>query len=401
MRILKLTLIALILTLGSTHIRTAEAAQTVPTTLDDIKFYVEMFYYGEQPENLHTMQSIEEIIAALDEYSRYMPPAEYKAYKQGTNLAVAKPIATAERQETQVPTTEPTVTSALLYGNIGYIKIDQFTNELTEEVAKHWSQLNKKGLNDLIIDLRYNGGGYVESAEALLGFFQNAPKAYTLTTREKEKHIRPVPATPKFTKKPYILVNRYSASASEMVAISLKDQKVATIVGNQTKGKATIQTLFEFKNGGALKLTTGEFTGPGGTKVHKIGITPDIQTEADKELTTLHHQLLTQQLKNSHTEQQNAIHTASNKTIHLQLPHKMNFLGPNPSHTVQLVQLGNKRIPSTLEQPKSHELLYITPKQFAQDKDYIVIIEPAIKRLNGTRQNTNMYTTITDNNRRH
>lgn len=393
MRILKLTLIALILTFGSTHTRTAEAA---PTTLDDIKFYVEMFYYGNQPENLHNMQSIEEITSALDEYSRYMTPAEYKTYKLGTKLTVAAPTASVDQTEQ-----EPTVTSALLYGNIGYIKIDQFTHDLADEVAAHWSQLNEKGLNDLIIDLRYNGGGYVESVEQLLGFFQNAPKAYTLATREKEQHIRAVPATPKFTKKPYILVNRYSASASEMVTISLKDQKAATLVGGQTKGKGTVQTLFEFKNGGALKLTTGKFTGPGGTEVHKIGITPDIQTEPDKELTTIHHKLLTQQFSKKQIQQQDMTHTASDKTIHIQLPYKMNFLSPHPSNTVQLIQLGNKRVNTTLAQPSNRKLLYITPEQFAPDKEYIVIVEPTMRRLNGARQKTNLYTTITDDNRRH
>lgn len=393
MRTLKLTLIALILTFGSIHSGTAEAA---PSIIADIKFYVELFYYGDQPENLHNMQSIEEIIAALDEYSHYMTPAEYKAYKQGNNLTVAASTASSEQ-----PQQAPTVTSALLYGDIGYIKIDQFTHDLAQEVAKHWSELNKKGLNDLIIDLRYNGGGYVESAEQLLGFFQKTPKAYTLTTREKEQHIRPVPVTPKFTKKPYILVNRYSASASEMVAISLKDQNAATIVGNQTKGKGTVQTLFEFKDGGALKLTTGKFTGPAGTEVHKIGITPDIQTASDKELTTIHHQLLTKQLTDSHTYHENIVHTASDKTIHLQLPYKMNFLSPNPSNTVQLIQLGNKRVNTTIEQPQNRQLLFITPDKFAPDNDYIVIIEPTIKRLNGIRQKTNMYLTITDDNRRH
>ena len=113
-----------------------------------------------------------------------------------------------------------------------------------------------------------------------------------LKTREGNKMIKPIPTKTKFPKQSYVLVNRYSASASEIVAASLKDQQAATIVGETTKGKGTVQSFFEFDDGGALKMTIGEFTGPKKAPVHKKGITPTIKTESNKELIDIHLRLL-------------------------------------------------------------------------------------------------------------
>ena len=112
--------------------------------------------------------------------------------------------------------------------------------------------------------------------------------------------IKPIPTKTKFPKQSYLLVNRYSASASEIVAASLKDQQAATIVGETTKGKGSVQSFFEFDDGGALKLTIGEFTGPKKAPVHKKGITPTIKTESDKELIDIHQRLLNAAFSNKH-----------------------------------------------------------------------------------------------------
>lgn len=112
--------------------------------------------------------------------------------------------------------------------------------------------------------------------------------------------IKPIPTKTKFPKQSYVLVNRYSASASEIVAASLIDQQAATIVGETTKGKGSVQSFFEFDDGSALKLTIGHFKGPGGTLVHKKGIQPSIKTESNKELLNIHQRLLNESFSNKH-----------------------------------------------------------------------------------------------------
>src|SRR5690606_6672358 len=145
--------------------------------------------------------------------------------------------------------------SKMLHGNIGYIKINTFSTNMDKVVTKHYSDLKKQGVDKLIIDLRYNGGGYVESAEQFLGHCEGVKTAYEMKTREGTTTVKPMQSKIKFPKQTYVLVNRYSASASEIVAASLQDQNAAIIVGEKTKGKGTIQSFFEFEDGAALKLT--------------------------------------------------------------------------------------------------------------------------------------------------
>ncbi|WP_318618199.1 S41 family peptidase [Sporosarcina sp. YIM B06819] len=256
-------------------------------TLDDIQFFVDAYYYGDMPENLFTMTSVNEIIHSLDEYSRYLTAEEYQTYL-ATVAANKQPANVAS---TTAPQTQSAITSSILYDNIGYLKIATFPTNLGQKVHEHWLALKKAGATELIIDLRYNGGGYVDSAEQLLGFFSGVTDAYKLATREGTRMIKPIATDIKFPQQTYVLVNRYSASASEIVVAALKDQQAATIVGETTKGKGTIQSIFQLADGGALKLTIGEFTGPKGTKVHKKGITPTIQTEPNKELITIYEQI--------------------------------------------------------------------------------------------------------------
>lgn len=262
-------------------------------TLDDIQYFIDTYYYGDVPEDLYTLTSVDEIIHTLDVYSRYLPANEYQSHLAAVDTN--KPTANIA-PITIAPQTKQAVTSSMLPHNIGYLKIAQFTADLDQKVHDHWLALQQAGATELIIDLRYNGGGYVESAEQLLGYFQGVTDAYQLTTRTGTRMIQPVTTNVKFPQQTYVLVNRYSASASELVAVALQDQQAATIIGETTRGKGTIQSILPLEDGGALKLTIGEFTGPKGTKVHKKGITPTIQTEPNKEFITIYTQLI--QMKN-------------------------------------------------------------------------------------------------------
>lgn len=358
-------------------------------TVEDIKFFVETYYYGDIPENLEKMSTVDEIMDSLDEYSRYLTAKEYRAYLGA--VAEDKPSASG-------PTTidsNPAVTSSMLYGNVGYIKIPTFSSDLGQKVEKHWLKLKKAGATELIVDLRYNGGGYVESAEQLLGFYEGVTDAYHLVTRDGKTTVKPVQTTTKFPKQSYLLVNRYSASSSELVAAALHDTNAATIIGETTKGKGSVQSFFELDDGSALKLTIGNFTGPKGTIVHKKGITPRIQTEPGAELMTMHQRILNAALNKKHYRKTADLkNVLTDKVFHVKFTQPMNFLDMQTSHKVELVKLGGVAVPIQLKNNTDNILDVIPNKNLQPGGSYMLVIHPGAKNTKGRTIKEGTYTPV-------
>ena len=182
----------------------------------------------------------------------------------------------------------PTVSAKLLDGNIGYIKVTEF-DEVTEQQFKDAvDSFESQNVKGLIIDLRNNGGGLlnvtVEMADYIL------PQADLITyTLDKygegkkyfsdDKHKVDLPIV--------ILVNEYSASASEVFTGALKDHGAATVIGTTTFGKGIVQSVLPITDGSAVKITTSSYYTPSGVCIHGIGIEPDITvtyTEDDNQL---------------------------------------------------------------------------------------------------------------------
>ena len=116
------------------------------------------------------------------------------------------------------------------------------------------------------------------TAEELTGLFPSAKVAYLLEEAHASYTIPAVQQDTKFPKDTRILVNRYSASASEMLSASLKDQKAAILYGETTYGKGAMQGFYTLHDGSYLKLTVGKFTGPAGHTIHEVGVKPNVQT---------------------------------------------------------------------------------------------------------------------------
>lgn len=195
-------------------------------------------------------------------------------------------IKTIQRRTVEIPDSRAEV----LEGNIGYIELTTFDNKSTDNVSKYLADFKSKGINSAIIDLRNNTGGMVTEAVSFSELFVEDGNVIMRSYNKKDKETI-VKANNKETidMNLVILVNEYSASATEIVAAALKDNGVAKIVGTQTYGKGVMQEvvpLFE----GALKLTIEEFKTPNGEKINGVGITPDIviednsQTVADEQL---------------------------------------------------------------------------------------------------------------------
>ncbi|MCM3709234.1 S41 family peptidase [Sporosarcina luteola] len=381
-----LAFITIILLAPHASAQTALSAEAEAARVDDIKFFVENFYYGDIPENLHAMTTIDEVIGALDEYSRYMTSDEYMNYVAAVG---ADDVALHNLSE-------PAVSSHMLYGNIGYIRISTFSTNMDKVVTKHYNDLKKRGADKLILDLRYNGGGYVESAEQLLGHFEGVKTAYEMKTREGTTTVKPIQSNVKFPKQTYVLVNKYSASASEIVAASLQDQNAAIIVGEKTKGKGTIQSFFEFEDGSALKLTIGEFTGPKKSKIHRTGITPTIASEHDQELSTIHGRLLKDSLaQKNYKPVDNLQEVPATKTFHIHFTQKMNLTSDNASNKVELIKVGGVAVPISIK-PNGTDTLDITPnKQMQKGGSYFLVIHPGFANDAGRTTKQGIYTPIT------
>ncbi len=178
----------------------------------------------------------------------------------------------------------PLVTARWFGEGIGYLRLHTFSDEAAIDFIVELDKLNQKGLQSLIIDLRYNGGGLLSSTEMIARqFLDNDVLMYTKDRSGKEIKVEVDGALPMMIPT-VVLVNEGTASASEVLAGALQDHNLALIVGTQTFGKGVIQQVIPMNtNGGALKITVEEYLTPNKHKVHGVGITPDIRISGNQE----------------------------------------------------------------------------------------------------------------------
>ena len=177
------------------------------------------------------------------------------------------------------------VTTKVLNNDIGYIAISDFEGECASEFETKYKQLEKQGIKKLIIDIRNNGGGIVDEALKIANMLVDKDSTLLITKDKSDKE-----EITKATEKPIIniptvvLVNGYSASASEILAGALKDNGKATLVGTKTYGKGIIQELHQLSDGSGLKITVSEYYTPNHNAIHKIGITPDVEIDLSEDV---------------------------------------------------------------------------------------------------------------------
>ena len=172
-------------------------------------------------------------------------------------------------------TTNPVI-SEKLENNIGYLEVSSFDENTAENFKAKYEELKSQGITSLIIDLRNNGGGLVEEALKIADYIVPKDKELLVTVdkdgkekveKSKEDILIDMPIV--------VLVNKNSASSSEILAGALKDLNEATIVGNTTYGKGVIQQLLQLRNGAGLKVTVEEYYTPNRTKINGVGIEPN------------------------------------------------------------------------------------------------------------------------------
>jgi len=164
---------------------------------------------------------------------------------------------------------------------IGYLRITQFNEPTAQELAQKLNELQAKGMQALIVDLRYNPGGLLTSAVDVCGLFL-PPKTMVVYTEGRDASQRREYDTAKSEKQRsnfpmVLLVNSGSASGSEIVAGALKDLNRAILVGETTFGKGSVQSVIQLPDGSALRLTTAKYYTPSKQVIHEKGVTPNIR----------------------------------------------------------------------------------------------------------------------------
>ncbi|MBR3697550.1 MAG: S41 family peptidase [Clostridia bacterium] len=172
------------------------------------------------------------------------------------------------------------VDSKIIEDDIGYISLYTFDTDCSVEVEKAIKELEKEGAKKIILDLRNNTGGLVSEAYKISNLFIPKDKDILITEYSNgTKEISKTKSNNISNMELILLVNEYSASASEILAGALKDNNRAKIVGTTTYGKGIIQQVFSLLDGSVLKLTIAEYYTPNGTKIHEIGLEPDVKVE--------------------------------------------------------------------------------------------------------------------------
>lgn len=171
---------------------------------------------------------------------------------------------------------------AMLEGGIGYVRIADFQQHTATDLEKAIKRLIKQNLKALILDLRNNPGGLLDTSISVSEKFLEKGEAIVSTKSRIEQQNAVFKSR---AYKPYlnfslvILVNKGSASAAEIVAGALRDNKRAVILGKTTFGKGSVQTVIPMKDGSAVRLTTSQYLTPSGDIIHNKGIVPDIEVE--------------------------------------------------------------------------------------------------------------------------
>jgi carboxyl-terminal processing protease len=173
-----------------------------------------------------------------------------------------------------------------LGNGIGYLRLRQFQEQTSHDVEQSLDKFAKAGAKALVLDLRNNPGGLLTSAVEVTEKFVDDGKLVVYTEgRVRNQNMRfSAHAKKAYSTLPMvILVNQGSASASEIVAGALQDYGRAVVVGTQTFGKGSVQTIIPLSDGSGLRLTTAKYFTPKGRSIHGKGITPDIVVELPKE----------------------------------------------------------------------------------------------------------------------
>ena len=177
------------------------------------------------------------------------------------------------------------VKSDLIEQNIGYVRLTSFNENSAEQIKKKIKELEKnKKIKAYILDLRNNPGGLLSQAIKISDFFLNDGEIVSTKSRQVSENRKWFANQGDLTngKSLIVLINYGSASASEIVAGALKDHKRAILIGENSYGKGSVQSIIPLKNKGAIRLTVAKYYLPSGKSISEVGVSPDIEVGEDE-----------------------------------------------------------------------------------------------------------------------
>ena len=196
-----------------------------------------------------------------------------RGVKKALNLKVTREIIEVQ-----------SVKSDLLENNIGYIRLTSFNDNSSDQIKKQIKKLKKnENLKAFILDLRNNPGGLLSQAIKISDFFLQNGEIVSTKSRRKSENRKWFARKGDITEgKPLVvLINYGSASASEIVAGALKDHKRAIVLGENSYGKGSVQSIIPLKNKGAIRLTVSKYYLPSGKSISEVGVRPDIKVNKE------------------------------------------------------------------------------------------------------------------------
>ncbi len=236
-------------------------------TFSEVFHHIKTSYHKDISDKELINAAISGMLNKLGEHTRYYSPQEFSKFNvasDGEHIGILLPSVTSENLPSQV----------------GYIAINQFTKNTPSEFITHLNQLiQDHHTSRLIIDLRDNLGGVLDASVAVANLFLKKGLIYSSKGKPVESNRKVMAKSPAFFANITLLImmNKDSASSSEILAGALQDNKRAIILGENSYGKGTIQTVFALRNGAGIKLTTSEYFTPNGNKIQGRGIVPDIK----------------------------------------------------------------------------------------------------------------------------
>ena len=177
------------------------------------------------------------------------------------------------------------VKSKIIDEKIGYLRLTSFNENSSEQIRDRIKEIKKKKVKGYILDLRNNPGGLLSQAIRISDFFLDYGEIVSTKSRKSSENRK------WFSKKGdlingktlIVLINYGSASASEIVAGALKEHKRAILIGENSYGKGSVQSIIPLKNNGAIRLTISKYYLPSGKSISEVGITPDIEIEENSD----------------------------------------------------------------------------------------------------------------------
>lgn len=226
---------------------------------------------------------VEDTIVSLKNYSDCVDAMKGK---EGTDvkITIVRDGEKIEKSITRRKIQVNNVESEVLDGNIGYIKILQFENDIYNQFKKQYEELLLKNINGLIIDVRNNPGGLVSETVKILDLLLPKGEVLRLTYKDGSNKIYKCSDDKQIKIPLVVLANGSSASASEILASAIKDSGKGIIIGTKTYGKGIVQEIEKLSFRGALSITVAKYYTSSGIEINKNGIEPNIVVELPDEL---------------------------------------------------------------------------------------------------------------------